>query len=91
MVTTKGGDFGTSLVHTGSFNLNTANLTGMISLVKPALCNQHMRGGGAFYGKYYPGNAVNRVTVTFLPEPGVASLLGVGAFGLVGLSRLKRR
>ena len=92
MVTVAGGDFGTAFTLTGSNSVDQTNLTGMISVVRPAATNQFSRNqAGAYLGNTVGLVLVNRVSLTFLPEPGSMLLLGCGGLGLAGLAALRRR
>lgn len=92
VATAMGGGFGTALSSTGSFALNTTNLTGMISMVKPLLTLQFSRNqAGQYIGLTNFFATLNRVEVTFMPEPAVTLLLSVGVLGLGGLAGLRRR
>ena len=64
-----------------------AQLTGTISAVKPSLTNHFNRMFGAFVGSGPHFGAVTTFNVTFLPEPGMVAMLGIGVLGLVGLGR----
>jgi hypothetical protein len=92
MATAIGNYYETSVAQTGSHNFNPTNLTGMISLVKPFLFQGFQRFGPVFGGQSNPslGN-IERVELTFLPEPSMLVLLGSGVLGLAGLSRLRKR
>jgi len=73
----------------GSVNINTGNLTGTISLVRPFHTTSWRKVGGTVVGigsgsKY---TAVNVLEVTFLPEPSQIAMLGAGILGLGGLYR----
>ena len=81
-----GGDFGTVLTLSGSHNFSTANLTGMISVVKPFLRNQFARNSaGNFIGNDLALHGIRTVSFTFLPEPATLILLACGALGLAAL------
>ena len=78
---------------TGSFNLNLANLTGMVSLVQPNLTRNFQFTGGVLTGVQGAGGtaAVQFTTITFLPEPGLLALLGTGLLGFAALLHARRR
>ena len=92
LATAKGGFFGTALSVAGSHAFNTANLTGMISMVQPFVNNQFSRNqAGGYIGNTLTLGAVAAVDLTFLPEPGILVMLGCGVAGLAGLAALRRR
>lgn len=92
VVTAMGGSLGTAFTRTGSHNFNTANLTGMISMVRPHMNRSFNRdSAGNYIGPGLTFAAMTVVDVTFLPEPGVTAMLGCGVLGLGGLARLRKR
>jgi hypothetical protein len=91
-ITVKGGDFGTAITISGTHALNTANLTGTISLVQPVLRNIFGRdGAGNFTGNEVMAGVGREVTITFIPEPGVTLALACGILGLGALAALRKR
>lgn len=96
MVTVMGVPFGSQQTATGSHNFNTANLTGMISLVRPNLSNSFRRrvSDGVYTGPRPGFNNVRHVQMTFggeyVPEPAMAGMLIFGGLGLAALSRRRR-
>jgi hypothetical protein len=72
---------------TGTSDPLAAQLTGTISAVRPSLTNHFNRMFGAYTGAGPHFGAVTTFNVTFLPEPGMVAMLGVGVLGLVGLGR----
>ena len=86
-----GGNYGTSTNRTGSHNLNLTNLTGSISLVKPTIGRSFSRQGGVYTGGGLAAGWITDLRVTFLPEPGMALLLGGGILGLAWLATRRRR
>jgi uncharacterized protein (TIGR03382 family) len=95
-VTVMGTVFNTQQTQTGSHNLNTANLTGMISLVRPNLAQTFSRrfSDGLYTGPKGGFFNVSRVQMTFggeyTPEPGTTALLAFGGLGLAVLGRRRR-
>jgi hypothetical protein len=84
--------YSTSTTGTGSFNLNTTNLTGTISVVVPRLyMNNAPDGAGGYAGSFAGTGTYAKFTLTFLPEPGQMAMLGSGALMLTGLIRVRRR
>lgn len=81
------------LASTGSFNFNATNLTGMISVVRPILTHTFRRDGGVYDGAAgFLTTRVERVTLTFLPEPGQRLMLALGLLCLLlGAKRSVRR
>jgi hypothetical protein len=76
---------------TGSNNLDPTNLTGTISLVRPALLNAYDRSGPLLNGIGTAWGQIDHVQLTFLPEPSMALMLACGGLALAGLSRLRKR
>jgi len=76
----------------GSFGLNTANMTGTISLVKPRVDQGYSTVNGVVVGKPPSVGAagIYHLKLTFLPEPGQLLLLGVGVLGLTALYGRRR-
>ena len=76
----------------GSFGLNTANMTGTISLVKPRVDQAFSKVNGTVVGNSgsLQNGSVHHLKMTFLPEPGQLLLLGVGVLGLTALYGRRR-
>lgn len=84
--------YSTSTTGTGSFNLNTAALTGTISVVVPRLyTNNAPDGAGGYAGSFAGTGTYAKYTLTFLPEPGQLVMLGSGVLMLTGLIRVRSR
>ena len=78
------GSYGTNFAVSGSHNLNTAGLTGTISLVRPFLNNKFSRNqAGLLTGRIFAVSGIEKLKMTFLPEPAVAIQ---AAFGVLALS-----
>lgn len=85
------GSITTDFTKMGSHNLNPTNLTGTITLVKPNLGQDFVRVGGVVTA---PGDfniaSIERLTITFLPEPGFLALSAFGVLGLTGAAYARR-
>ena len=84
----------TSLVATGSDNRTRTvegGITGTLSLVQPYLYHTYSAAGGLSSSPPTHLAYMRRLTLTFLPEPGPASLLGFGVGGLGLLYGLRFR
>lgn len=96
MVTINGPLFGTQQTQTGSHVFNTANLTGMISMVRPGLAQGFARrlSDGVFVSGGPGFQAIARLELTLagelVPEPGTAGMLAAGGLALAGLARRRR-
>lgn len=89
------GSYSTSFSLSGGHSLNTSNLTGTISMVRPFLNNKFARNeAGLFTGRVFALSGLERLTVTFageVPEPGSIAMLAFGVLGLGGLVGMRRR
>jgi hypothetical protein len=81
----------TQYTSTGYDNRTPSGLSGTVSMVAPYVLNyvQYIQGAGVV-GTLTLGFA-NRLTLTFLPEPGRLLMLGCGILALAGLYRLRIR
>lgn len=81
--------YNTTATKTGSVNVNTANLTGTISLVKPQIQLSWRKVGGTVISVGSGNNfaVVNSMNATFLPEPSQFAMLGAGILGIGVLYR----
>ena len=84
-------DFSTGITTSGSHNFSTAKLTGMVSLVQPAMSQIFRRTDGVYGGRASSFANMRYVVATFLPEPGVTLLLACGGLGLALFGALRRR
>ena len=85
--------FLTDVSISGSHNLNSTQLTGMISLAKPQI-NQFFARGGDFAGRQNTFSAITRLRITFageVPGPGSVTMLGLVTLGLAGLAAMRSR
>jgi hypothetical protein len=88
MATHQGSNYGGMDVLSGSHNLNVTNLTGMISLVRPAMGHTFQRRGSLFSGNGFNFGSIDVLEIAFLgevPEPGSIAMLAFGTLGLAGL------
>ena len=91
----RAGSFG--LVRQASTSANTANLslagdamTGSISVVRPGVSGTFNRVDGVFTSQGGNYGELKTVELSFLPEPTLAGLLGMGLIGLVSLRKLRQ-
>ncbi len=104
-VSNTGSPYSTFIPRTGGFNLvrqastsnNTANLgpsgaqmTGTISAVRPGTSGTFNRVDGVYVSNSANYGGLQTVELTFLPEPTLAGLLGMGLIGLVSLRKLRQ-
>ncbi len=78
---------------TGYDNRTSMGLKGNISMVRPRLVHSYVvpHDPNLPIRKERTFARIDRITVHFLPEPGVNAMLAAGLMGLVGLYRLRRR
>ncbi len=104
-IPSRSGQFTTEWVHvssttywryvsaTGYDNRTSMGLKGNISMVRPRLVHSYVvpHDPNLPIRKERTFARIDRITVHFLPEPGVNAMLAAGLMGLVGLYRLRRR
>lgn len=83
----------------GTDSRNAAGTTGTIQMIAPRLTYGYSLPGqvppkdgtGSIGTITWEAGGIGTASLTFLPEPGSALLLGSGILGLVGIGRLRRR
>jgi hypothetical protein len=84
------GYYVTIYTSTGYDNRTPSGLSGTVSLVRPSVAHAF---GAAWGAPFVMGSGayMERLTLTFLPEPGHLLMLGCGILALAGLFRLRMR
>jgi hypothetical protein len=88
-----GGFYISTAVESGSDNRTENREMGTLSLVVPWLTHNYLTSFNPtdpITSPFHNGR-VNKLKVTFAPEPAAIALLGVGILGLAGVYRLRRR